>query len=262
MSAVPVCSSVKLTHAPVCYAGEDLEITCSDRAFSEWTDEDLEQTFDLLLQVSNHFEHFVVVGSHGDRGFRWHIMPVNGYLNQINVVRRMILGGFENPNHGEPELTKNTFTPTPSPSYNPFTDQQVIDRQHLAEGSVSRVLYNYAPLIEPHLLFIPKQWRGDFRALDKSEFLEMCQMASIAMSRMSGTSYLFFKNGKPAGQSVPHFHFHLVSAPDERTALFAKCKIIKNILIGPSAMSAEALEVKRATYAQLLESTQKSDPQS
>ena len=205
--------------------------------FSEWSDEDHENAFDLLTSVAMHFEHFVVVGSNGERGFSWHIMPVDGYLNQINVVRRMILGGFENPNQGQVRLSSQTFSPTKLPSYNPFTDQKIIDRQQLAEGNSTHVLYNYAPLIEPHLLLIPKEWRGDFRALEKPEFLEMCQMASIAMTRMEGSSYLFFKNGKPAGQSIPHFHFHLVAAPDEQAALFAKCKIIKNILIGSSVSS-------------------------
>jgi len=56
------------------------------------------------------------------------------------------------------------------------------------------------------------------------------------------TAYLFDKAGAEAGQSVPHWHEHLIFTATKTQELFGKLIILKNMLIGSSPLPEKELQ--------------------
>src|SRR5688572_24460724 len=91
----------------------------------------------------------------------------------------------------------------------PYTKLQEAIRNELV-----RVLYPLAPLIRPYAFIIPARHVERFADLNSDESLAIFEAAK-AVSRGLADLYgatglnLFTNDGKSAGQSSPHVHFHL-----------------------------------------------------
>lgn len=94
-----------------------------------------------------------------------------------------------------------------------FCMKSVIDSQLIWEGKHIRVLYNYAPIGQEglHYLLVPKAHREKFTELNQDEFDEVQQFAGALIEKYpEHLCYRYNKTGLLAGQTVPHFHEHVV----------------------------------------------------
>ena len=92
-------------------------------------------------------------------------------------------------------------------------EQAVLDNQKFYEDANVNVLYDYKPIIRGHCLVAPKRHVEHLQDLTDQEMLSMHQaikklFAASQIAYESDSYFILQKNGKAAGQSVPHVHFH------------------------------------------------------
>ncbi len=109
----------------------------------------------------------------------------------------------------------------------PFCDPEVIKKQMIIAGEHVYVLLDYAHfrLIgdKPHFLIIPKEHRSTFKELTEGEYLESMAFARkiaryFKAQDAANTLHLFHKNGERAGQTIPHWHLHLIVMKESNSA--------------------------------------------
>jgi len=64
--------------------------------------------------------------------------------------------------------------------------------------------------------------------------------------------HLFHKTGDDAGQSVPHWHLHLVILTESTQSFWGRFAILQNMLIGSSPLTGVALQEAVTKYSQEL----------
>lgn len=95
--------------------------------------------------------------------------------------------------------------------------------QEAIRNELVRVLYPLAPLIRPYAFIIPVRHVERFADLTMEESLAI-SAAAKAVSRGFTDLYgatglnLFTNDGRSAGQSVPHVHFHLFGRYEDEPA--------------------------------------------
>ncbi|MCH9634742.1 MAG: hypothetical protein S4CHLAM7_15030 [Chlamydiae bacterium] len=100
-----------------------------------------------------------------------------------------------------------------------FCDFQEIGRQIIHETDQATTFYCLQPANKGHLLVIPKRHVEHFKDLTPGELVsiqgEINILADI-FEKLYGTPDFFIiqKNGKKAGQTIPHLHFHVITSPD------------------------------------------------
>lgn len=97
----------------------------------------------------------------------------------------------------------------------PFCNSAIIEKQYITETEHLYALYCLTPATKGHLLIIPKRHIIRLEELssgEMSELSELTQQFAPVFKELYGVDdYLVLqKNGKNAGQQVPHIHFHLV----------------------------------------------------
>ncbi len=213
--------------------------------------------------------------------FHWEIVPyhqsalgaLGSFTQQIKVLSRIVFGGSD--------TTEETLQATQSfyqesignyTSINeifqeaigndPFCNPERIIRQRVLEGTRINVLFNYAPIgfggERLHFLFIPKSHKVNFNELSVEEYQEAIQLSQLLMthfglSRTVHDVHLFHKTGVDAGQTVAHWHMHMVFILSETQAFMGKLTVLKNMLLGSSPMNDEELGIR---IAELIEEFQ------
>jgi len=107
--------------------------------------------------------------------------------------------------------------------YCAFCDRQVLDVQKFYEDDLVIALCTHKPIVSGHSLIIPKRHCRRFEELTDAETACICEVIKKVHGAVLGgrSPYLLFqKNGKKAGQSVPHVHFHYVPVGEENSGLF------------------------------------------
>ena len=99
----------------------------------------------------------------------------------------------------------------------PFCRKEVLDAQTFYEGEGVLGILTYKPAVPGHVLIIPKRHVDRFEELTAEEIAALgvaIQKVDRAVRNAFGhEDYLLLqKNGRGAGQSVPHLHFHYVPA--------------------------------------------------
>lgn len=209
--------------------------------------------------------------------FHWEIVPYHDTNNIISriwkqflVLCRIIFGGkafseesrqkqlsqykisYEN---FSPSLHKNSKKIQALSSQNDaFCNPKTIKRQLILEGKHTYVLYNYAPIgfggERLHFLLLPKKHKERFSEVSREEYLEITSLSKQLTEHFSKSSrqiqdiYLFHKTGADAGQSVKHWHMHMVITSNRAQSIFSKLTTLKNMLIGSSPMKKRALKDK------------------
>ena len=147
-----------------------------------------------------------------------------------------------------------------------FCQKKVIDSQLVLDGKRVQVLYNYAPIglggERLHFLIVSKRHCPTFHQLTKEEYQEAMELAQFVRERIQShfkeegkpiqKAYAYHKTGADAGQSVPHWHMHLVMTQNGAQEWLGKLTVLRNILIGSFKLSADALEHQRRKYTALL----------
>lgn len=122
-----------------------------------------------------------------------------------------------------------------------FCRQEVIDSQLVLDGESVQVLYNYAPIgfgeEKLHFLVISKEHRPNFEALTPEEHQEAFEISQFVIQRLQQIFpleklYLYHKSGEEAGQTVPHWHMHLVFTQSVPQDLWGRVIVLRNILLG------------------------------
>ena len=75
-----------------------------------------------------------------------------------------------------------------------------------------------------------KTHRDSFKDMTKEEFVEVLDLAKRVGNLFPGDKYVLCKTGLDAGQTVPHFHLHLIIADGKIEGISGRLKIARNIL--------------------------------
>lgn len=145
-------------------------------------------------------------------------------VNQVDAVREKVLGN------------------------DAFCDPRVVKRQLVYEGKEIYVLYNYAPVESLHFLLIPKAHRARFSDLTESEYNEVSELTEKLKSFYKDHYfYVFNKTGPEAGQTVPHWHEHVIFTANKTQDVLGKLRVFKNMLIGSSPLKPHDLKERVET---------------
>lgn len=263
-------------------ASVSLQIIPRDYAthFTEWNEEQQLEAYELMQKVvaiwkEKGINDYLVYGKDTDKTnkvFSWEIVPFSksgwGFWNQFKVLWNITFGGsslnsseririakdyekdkkfFSKPLVKQIESTKEVATRVDA-----FCDKDVVKEQLVFEGREINVLYNIAPLTfgegKLHFLLVSKTHRENFSELTPSEFAETQELTAKLINHYNEKglhqSYIFNKAGHRAGQSVHHFHNHVVFTATKTQEIFGKFRVLKNMLFGASRLSKEEVKVK------------------
>jgi diadenosine tetraphosphate (Ap4A) HIT family hydrolase len=210
-------------------------------------------------------EDYLIYGKASDGViFNWEIVPYpkEGWRlwKQFKVLWHMTFGGSCMPQVEREKIAKDIhpymtlFLPQMERvqvvANDAFCKPEVIAKQRVFEGKEINVLYNYAPIGKEklHFLLVPKRHLAKFSQLSPTEYEETMQLTQKLLgfykNKGLSTAYIFDKTGLEAGQSVPHWHEHIVFTATKTQEFFGKLTVLKNMLIGSSSLSQEELNAQ------------------
>lgn len=249
--------------------------------FSEWGDFNNREAYELIKKIVQVWEKqgitdYLVYGKESDSAspFSWEIVPfpkdgtTTRFLKQFNLLWNITFGGASLSTSEQERIIqnfqegKNLFSEQHKQHIETinhiahkndvFCNPKIIENQLVFEGKEVNVLYNYAPIVPGserlHFLIVPKKHRPKFSDLSETEYVESMHLAQklIGFYKDKGysTAYIFDKSGKEAGQTVPHWHEHVVIPEKKVHEFLGILTVFKNILIGPSCLSPEELQTR------------------
>ena len=268
---VPAC--------PLLIDSLNIETIFAKKSIVDWDRRQHIESYNLLENIATlwreqeFIDDFMVIGTipprmHADRFF-WEIIPFSksglNFMDQFCVIWGLTFNSSclskeerQSIKHKYEEYVPffshvYQFIPeqTTCPNADVFCDPKVIAKQLLYEGKLMLVIYNYAPIgigkEKLHFLIIPKEHRTGFPELTLDEYLEAQEIASkiIVYFEKNGfpIAYLYHKTGKFAGQTVPHWHEHLIFASNETNELLGKLVILIKRLFHSTPLPDEELEM-------------------
>ncbi|MEN9344086.1 MAG: hypothetical protein RLZZ453_873 [Chlamydiota bacterium] len=138
-----------------------------------------------------------------------------------------------------------------------FCNKEIRSRQRVISGHYVDVLYDYSPIQRLHFLVVTKAHRTNFSHLTKREYKESIQLTQrlvdIYFQKGCVIAHIFHKTGALAGQSVPHWHQHIVFTKTREDELLGKLTVLKNMLIPKFPLSANELQNRVCALRQELE---------
>lgn len=268
-----------------------------EKSFSKWTVEEHSSSYDYLRKAATVWEktgiseQYLVYGKQdlkNDAAFNWEVAPfyktstwAGRIWQQFLVLWRIAFGGV-GPSDGQKQLDdyKVSFGQISSQAArvdetargnDAFCNPEVVKNQTVLEGRTVNVLYNYAPIgfggEKLHFLIVPKKHRTKFSDLSKEEYLEATEKAQQLMfhftaSRSVQDAYLFHKTGEDAGQTVSHWHLHLILTAGKTQDILGKLTVLKNMLFSASPMKNSELREKVESLRSEINNTQKREVKS
>ncbi len=257
---------------------------------SAWSADQHAEMYDLAQKIvkiwkdSHLSQNYMIYGKEDVKsasGFRWEIVPYpsSGWAlwHQLKVLWKIIFGAdavnakqrreeakqYEKYTQyfSEPWVSLDAQSLTEKSHFtDPFCNPTVLDKQRIFEGKKVNVLYNYAPVTigegKLHFLLTPKEHREKFSDLTPDEYLEISAQRSKLLNHYQKhgyeVAYIFNKTGAPAGQTVPHFHEHVILTASKMQEFIGKLRVLKNMLFGSSKLSEDELKQKVADLKQEL----------
>ncbi len=133
----------------------------------------------------------------------------------------------------------------------PFCMAEVINSQKIYEDDWIVAMLTYKPIVEGHVLVIPKRHVECYEMLTSKEVLQVHEIIKkvhdISQKKHDSSSYLVMqKNGKEVRQTVPHVHFHYIPRKAEESTLALFGKFLLEPLKRPIDM--ELLEKEARSY--------------
>ena len=196
------------------------------------------ELFKMVQKVAQFWEskgvkNYLVYKSNEDTA--WEMVPVQGtktsfwdrsraFAHQLYVVSSVTFGRYSVSESEKDRLiteykdlasfdAKETASTVNQVAQDAFCKKAVIDSQLIWEGKYVRVLYNYAPIGSEglHFLLVPKAHKEGLTELSQEEFEEVQTLAeTLKQHYPNHRCYRYNKTGSLAGQTVPHFHEHVV----------------------------------------------------
>lgn len=110
-----------------------------------------------------------------------------------------------------------------------FCLEEVIDRQLFYRGNDILGLVTHKPAMQGHVLILPARHVERFEEMSPLELVEIgeaIKKIDAAVRRLYGTTgyILIQKNGREAGQSIPHVHFHYLPCKKGDAKIFIAIK--------------------------------------
>jgi bis(5'-adenosyl)-triphosphatase len=81
------------------------------------------------------------------------------------------------------------------------------------KGVLSYAMVNTKPIVKNHLLVCPFRVVPSFCDLNRDELAELT-FAVSRITRSLGPCSVAIQDGREAGQTVPHVHFHIIPRPE------------------------------------------------
>lgn len=270
---------VLIPECPLAQGSLKIEPKVPATHFSEWSSENDAETYSLIKKISRVWDKqgidFFDYGKESDAvhsKFSWEVVPFpkTGSIfwriwNQFWVLFHTTFGGsclskieqqrtaekireqikFSEPIEEEAEVKSAVEKCA-------FCDPKVIEKQWVFKGKTVQVLYTHAPISigkdKLHFLVIPMRHAKKFNDLTLEEYQEASDLSRklVCLYKNEGfhTAYLFNKSGKNAGQTVPHWHQHLVFTATKTQEFFGKLTVLKNMLFGSSVLPEAELKAR------------------
>lgn len=250
-----------------------IAIECQrDASYADWDEEVHQESFGMIRQIvdvwekSGYAEDYLIYGKETGQSFHWQIVPYPkkeySFWKQLNVLWKVTFGSSPQSEIAQKKAAQNFYNLKTNPNTvrkvvalaarDPFCQPHVIEKQRIFEGRTIDVLYNYAPYVmgkeKLHFLVIPKTHRTNFTDLTEEEYLETAELTRRLLNHFEKkgfeTAYIFHRTGKRAGQSVPHFHQHVIFTATKADEFLGKLKVFKNMLFGNPPMKDHELKAK------------------
>ena len=96
-----------------------------------------------------------------------------------------------------------------------FCQDQSIEARMVGENELARAFLNKMPIVPGHVLIIPKRCVASFMELTELEKVAVLDLKLLLRTKLAeklgaeGFNYAW-NEGELAGQTVPHFHLHIV----------------------------------------------------
>lgn len=269
-----------------------LHIISPKKQFSDWSKENHLASYSFMQQVAQAWkssfftDQYLIYGKIDSNSFHWEITPyqkcytyIGRVVQQLQVLWRTVFSGIaiseeiaqKQQEHYssllKPFSNTKEISEEPTKSNDSFCQDTTIKRQWVIQGKTVNVLFNYAPIgfggERLHFLVVPKQHRETFTEVSGQEYCESLELTSKLVdhfkeSRKSiKTVYLLNKTGIDAGQTVKHWHLHIIFSTNTAQDFWGKVTVFKNILLGSSPMKKEDLEQRVTTLRNELASLSK-----
>lgn len=129
-----------------------------------------------------------------------------------------------------------------------FCKKEVVSGQTVYQGKEVLAILTHKPAVRGHLLVIPKRHVERFEDLSDGELLEIKEMIQkvdrASKNLYESTGYLLVqKNGRLAGQSVPHVHFHYVPRSIGESTLWVAVRFFVTPWLKPAANDEMAAQI-------------------
>lgn len=107
----------------------------------------------------------------------------------------------------------------------PFCDEMSLQNRLIKENELAKAFLTNIPIVPGHTLIIPKRHVMKFSELSQDEsksiFELMNDICHALRAAFDTIGFNFAWNeGKAAGQSVPHFHLHIVPRKDNDEGIY------------------------------------------
>lgn len=204
--------------------------------------------------------------------FHWEVVPYSknswSFWQQFKVLWNITFGGLSISKKDRQSIAKDfkktdstlEFLPletkSQETSLDVFCTEKVIQKQLVFEGKLINVLYNYAPIgigqKKLHFLLVPKRHCKKFSDLTKKEYLEVTELSDKLITHYKHEEsdqqdlsvYIFDKTGSVAGQTVAHWHQHLVITTTKIQGIWGKLTVLRNMIFGSFPLKAEKLKTR------------------
>jgi len=256
-----------------------LQIKAPNKKFMDWSAQAHADSYLFMQRVAKAWnrshltDQYLIYGKVDSNPFNWEIVPyqkcytfIGRAFQQLQVLWRTFFGGiavsekeskkqvrnYEVLLKGSPQKAEALRA---APKGNDaFCKADTIDRQWVITGKKVDVLFNYAPIgfsgERLHFLVVPKQHRETFTDVTKEEYSESLALTTKLVDHFTKKRktiknvYLMNKTGEDAGQSVKHWHLHVIFSTNTAQDFWGRITVIRNILFGSSPMKKEELAKK------------------
>ena len=233
----------------------------SGNQFSEWTKEDHGDAYRKLMGASKNHAQFLIHGRvRTGEDFKWTFIPyekctwaAGRIMQQMQVMYALTFGGgCRTVTLSPPEV--NVFpADEASKSDDAFCNDDVIERQLVCPGTRVNLLFNHAPIRDADFLIVPKNHRPRFQDLTQEEYVEAIEMAQrVATIYSEKTIYIHCATGKDAGQTVKHWHMHVIVTDTVKDELSGRLHLLYKMVMPVTPLKPEALAERMAKLPQAL----------
>ncbi|MBX9923832.1 MAG: HIT family protein [Rhabdochlamydiaceae bacterium] len=255
---------------------KSLQISVPGQKFRDWSKQNHADSYVVMQRIaqawkkSNITDQYLIYGKADSHSFHWDMIPyqkchtsIGRIVQQLQVLWRSTFGGIEvSENSLKNQLKEYQLLLSPSSEIiqstenankgnDSFCKDTTIERQWVVMGKRVHVLFNYAPIgfggERLHFLVVPKNHREAFTDVTKEEYCESLAITSKIVDHFIKTRknikdvYFLNKTGVDAGQTVKHWHLHVIFSSNSAQNFWGRITFLKNILLGSAPMKKDSL---------------------